>query len=271
MQTLLHYKDSYFMDDPREGTRLERKVNASLFVDDFLRDHLDTLRNGNVLEAGCGSGALLKAAGNKYPYLYFTGIDMSDERVKQAHAKFSHLQNTQAIVASIYQLPFPDNHFDFIYSRFLFEYLQDPIVAAKELYRVCKPGAKILLQDLDGQFSMYPEALPALAGVLVALGKETGFDPNVGRKLFSFAKAAGFSFVHAQSGFYHQVFGKIDDFNYELWEVKLDIALAYLKRMMGAEKAIQLKADFLQFLKDENTALFSNLFTLTFVKAVKNK
>ena len=121
MQTLLHRKDSYFMDDPREGARLEKKVNASFFVVDFLKEHLAPLRNGNVLEAGCGSGALLKAAGTKFPYLCFTGIDMSDERVKQANAKFIELQNTEAIVASIYQLPFPDNHFDFIYSRFLFE------------------------------------------------------------------------------------------------------------------------------------------------------
>ena len=53
------------------------------------------------------------------------------------------------------------------------------------------------------------------------------------------------------------------------FELKLDIALGYLKQMMGAEKAAKLKVDFLKLLRDKNTVLFSNLFTLTFVKDEK--
>jgi ubiquinone/menaquinone biosynthesis C-methylase UbiE len=266
MQTLLHHKDSYFMDDPREGKRLERKANAGYFVEKFLKAHLDKLPNGIVLEAGCGSGAFLDILGRNYLNLSFTGIDISEDRVKQANTKLTGLKNAGAVVESIYHLPFPDNHFDFIYSRFLFEYLQDPVAATKELYRVCKPGAKLILQDLDAQFTLFPEVLPGLAGILAALKDETGFDPNVGRKLFSFGKTAGFSFLNAETEIYHKVFGKIDDFNYELWDIKLDIAVEYLKRMLGREKAEQLKKDILNTLKDENTVIFSNLFSVIFEK-----
>jgi SAM-dependent methyltransferase len=165
-------------------------------------------------------------------------------------------------------LPFPDNHFDFVYSRFLFEYLQEPVLATKELYRVCKPGAKILLQDLDGQFTIYPQVLPRLAEILMTLRDQTGFDPDVGRKLFSFGKAAGFSFLNAETELYHKVFGKIDDFNYGLWDLKLDIAVQYLKSILTEEKAMNLKTGILNTLKDEHTVIFSNLFTVTFGKPV---
>ena len=45
-------KDQYFMDDSREGGRLEKKVNAGGFVDKYLKEHLDNFSNMKILEAG---------------------------------------------------------------------------------------------------------------------------------------------------------------------------------------------------------------------------
>lgn len=268
MKNLLVSKETYFMDDPREGERLEKKVNAQQFVDKYLKEHLSSISHGVILDAGCGSGALMNTLARNYLNHAVIGVDISDDRINQANAKISDLKSSKAVMASIYDLPFPDNYFDFIYSRFLFEYLIEPIKATKELYRVCKPGGKIILQDLDGQFTFYPEVLPELAEILAVLKKQTGFDPNVGRKLFSFGKAAGFSFLNVKTELYHKVFGKIDDFNYELWHLKLDIACNYLKRMFSNELAEKMKTDILGFLKDENTVVVSNLFTMTFIKPV---
>jgi hypothetical protein len=147
----------------------------------------------------------------------------------------------------------------------LYEYLQCPIIATKELHRVCKPGGKILIQDLDGQFTFYPELSPELEGMLTTLKQRTGFDPDVGRKLFSIGKSAGFSFVNIETEMYHNVFGKIDDRNYELWNLKIDIAFGNLKRMVG-ENAKKLKIEILESLQNENSVMFSTLFTITFEK-----
>ena len=63
---------------------------------------------------------------------------------------------------------------------------------------------------------------------------------------------------------YHQYFGKIDHFNYELWRLKLDIAFKNVQHIFnGAE---QLKTEMLQALQDENSVMFSYLFTVTFKK-----
>ena len=128
------------MDDAREGERLARKVNGDEFVEKFLKKEIDNLPVANILEAGCGPGVFLQVLGRNYPGNSIIGIDISDDRIEQANKKLTGLPNAKAIKADICQLPFPNNYFDLIYSRFLFEYLKDPIMASKELYRVCKPG-----------------------------------------------------------------------------------------------------------------------------------
>ncbi len=265
MKKAFDVKEQYFMDDPREAGRLEKKVNGSEVVDKYLRKHIDDLQGAKVLEAGCGPGVFLRVLANLYPGFSITGVDISGHRIEQANLKLSGLKNAVAIQADIYKLPFPDDHFDFIYSRFLFEYLQYPVAAAKELYRVCKPGGKLLLQDLDSQFTFYPELGAQLKNMLQILKQRTGFDPDIGRKLFSVGKLAGFSFADIESEMYHKVMGQIDEFNLGLWNLKLDIALNGTS-FISAEQAGKLKAEMLRSLLDENTVMFSNLFTLTYKK-----
>lgn len=267
MKDQFQISNNYFMDDPQEGKRLEKKANPEVFVERYLKSHLDSLAQGAILEAGCGSGAFLNVLGRKYLNHSFIGIDISDERVAQANTKVADINNAEASRGSIYKLPFPDNYFDFIFSRFLYEYLQEPLIATRELFRVCKPGGKLLLQDLDGQFTLYPEVVPELEQILQVLKQHTSFDPNVGRKLYFFGKSAGFTAIDAEVEVYHKIFGRIDDFNYSLWSLKLEIAAKYLQQLLNnKEKAEQLKNQLLEALRDENTILFSNLITTTFIK-----
>jgi SAM-dependent methyltransferase len=265
MKKTSKHKGKYFMDDPREGERLERKVNPNQFVHNYLKRHLDCLSGGMILEAGCGPGAFLSVLGNMYPQHTITGIDISEDLIEQADARLLDITNAEAIQADIYNLPFADNSFDFIYSRFLFEYLQYPVEATKELYRVCKPNGKILLQDLDSQFTFYPEISIELKEALNTLNSETGFDPNIGRKLYSIGRLAGFSFLTVETEMYHTFFGKIDDFNYDLWVLKLDIAGKNLKPIL-LEKTERLKNEMLESLQNEDSIMFSNLFTMIFEK-----
>jgi ubiquinone/menaquinone biosynthesis C-methylase UbiE len=265
MKKSVDVKDRYFMDDPREAERLERKVNATEFIEKYVKRHIDHLREANILEAGCGPGVFLQKLANLYADHNITGIDISEHRIGEANKKLAGVKNARAIKADIYQLPFPDNYFDFIFSRFLFEYLRYPVAAAKELLRVCKPDGKILLQDLDNQFTFYPELSPLLTNALQALQEHTGFDPDIGRKLFSIGRNAGLECINIENEMYHKIFGRIDDFNYKLWDLKLDIAFNNTK-FIPVDNAQKLKTEMLQSLQDEKTIMFSNLFTLTYKK-----
>ncbi len=52
-------------------------------------------------------------------------------------------------------LEFPDNHFDYVFSRAVFEHIYDVPLACKELYRVLKPG---------GIADIRPHLYPSLSG-----------------------------------------------------------------------------------------------------------
>ena len=46
-------------------------------------------------------------------------------------------------VVDAHSMPFADNTFDFVYSLAVFEHLHSPWIAAKEIFRVLKPGGKV--------------------------------------------------------------------------------------------------------------------------------
>jgi SAM-dependent methyltransferase len=59
--------------------------------------------------------------------------------------EYSIWKNTD-IVSDAHSLPFKDNTFDAVVSFNTFEHLSNPELAAKEIFRVLKPGAKLILQ-----------------------------------------------------------------------------------------------------------------------------
>jgi ubiquinone/menaquinone biosynthesis C-methylase UbiE len=260
---------SYLMDDPREAKRLAAKVNPTEWIDKYFAPYLCSARR--VLDIGCGPGVIAAEIASRYANLEIVGIDFSAERIQEAKNHFAHLPNARAQRAEASALPFADDDFELIYCRFLLEYLPDPVAAIGEMVRVCKPCGTVLLQDLDGQLLWhYPqddELERDLQAVVEALSK-TGFDPFVGRKLFSYAKAVGLVDVKVRTDSYHLIAGKIDADNFKLWELKLDIALPAAAKVLGSQQAAQaLKQRFLQYLLREDSLTYSVVFTVVGTKS----
>lgn len=255
----------YLMDDRREAKRLADKVDASQWVSTHFIRHLKS--DSQVLDVGCGPGALAAEIARRIPQGSVTGLDASADRLSEAQRNFTELNNAQTKLGEATALPFDNESFDFVYCRFLLEYLPEKERAIAEMVRVCRSNGKVLLQDLDGQLLWhYPEepALQAdLKRVLAALGR-TGFDPFVGRKLFALARGAGLADIELQAESYHLFPGRIDEHNFRLWETKLDIALPAVAKVLGSVTAAEgLKARFLNYLQREDTLTYSVLFTVT--------
>ena len=64
------------------------------------------------------------------------------------------------------------NQFDFAYARLLFQHVSDPIGAAKEIWRVLKPGGKLIINDIDDElFGPLQPPIPELSLVVERFGQ----------------------------------------------------------------------------------------------------
>jgi ubiquinone/menaquinone biosynthesis C-methylase UbiE len=255
----------YIMEDPREAMRLELKVDPHAWVQKYVAGRIRA--GAEVLSVGCGPGVIVRELCTLDPSIRATGLDISEDRVQEA--KQRNRQNAQAnfVRGDAQAMHFASNSFDLVYSRMLLEYLKDKEGAVREMVRVCKRGGTVLLQDLDGQLLWhYPEdplVQDTVEKVVRALGT-TGFDPFVGRKLFSLAYRAGLKNIDVQVECYHLIAGQIEPAILEQWGLKLEVAQAQLARLLGSEnEAREQSLRFLDYLRRPDTLTYSTVFTVT--------
>jgi SAM-dependent methyltransferase len=114
------------------------------------KNHFGALPTGRLLDFGCGAGGFMAAvltAG-----LDGWGVEVDDEREAQfnsiADANFPEWKNRFELYEGRF-LSFPSNHFDGIYSWFVFEHVTDPQTSLREITRVLKPGGTLYIQAED--------------------------------------------------------------------------------------------------------------------------
>jgi len=255
----------YIMEDPREAARLEAKVDPEAWVQKYMARHIAP--GMEVLSVGCGPGVILRAVCALHPSLRGTGIDISPDRVTQAVRRNRENPRLKFVCGDAHAMQFPAESFDLVYCRMLLQYLQKKERAVAELVRVCRPGGRVLLQDLDGQLLWhYPEdptLQRAVEKAMAALG-DTGFDPFVGRKLFWLARKAGLEKLHVQVDCYHLIAGEVAPDIRKQWELKLEIARPQMTRVFGSEaEAKAYSRRFLEYLSRPDTLTYSTVFTVT--------
>ncbi len=264
---------NYIMDDPREGQRLLDKVDAASWISKYLEEHLQDARR--VLSVGCGPGVFLRELAAIRPNAEFIGVDLSAERIHEGEARLRGVPNARIQIGDAQALPFEAGSFDFVFCRFLMEYLPDKQHAVEEMVRICRDGGKILLQDLDGQLLWHspedPELQQTIERVVSRLAT-TGFDPFVGRKLFNLCFQAGLAEIKVQIDPYHLYAGSIAEEQLDLWQTKLEIAKPQVKKVLGSdEAAAKYSEQFLAYLRRPDTLTYSCLFTVLGTKPARSK
>lgn len=93
-----------------------------------------------VLDVGCGDGSAY-AENLVESGIEVHGVDISDVAVEEALSR-----GVKAVRASLDEpLPFPDGHFDAVICIDMILHLLDPEFAVQEMYRVLKPGGRLLI------------------------------------------------------------------------------------------------------------------------------
>jgi len=105
-----------------------------------LESELPDWRDKEILDAGCGTGSILKQLGNPAKNV---GVDLAPEAVSFCRQR--GLTNVQQ--ADICALPFVSASFDVVVcsSVLYHQWVKDPAVAVRELHRVLRPGGLLLL------------------------------------------------------------------------------------------------------------------------------
>ncbi len=115
-------------------------------IQPFMRDLVgfDLFPGKRLLEIGCGLGTdLLQFARGG---ALVTGVDLTPASIELVKACFAlHGLPVHAQVADAENLPFEDNAFDVVYSFGVLHHTPDTQKALDEVYRVLKPGGKIIL------------------------------------------------------------------------------------------------------------------------------
>lgn len=97
-----------------------------------------------VLEVGVGTGINFPL----YPrHCTITGIDLSAKMLEKAEARIIRkgLRNCRVAAMDAAAMTFPDNSFDVVYAPYVISVVPDPVKVAREMYRVCRPGGRIVV------------------------------------------------------------------------------------------------------------------------------
>ncbi len=97
----------------------------------------------SLLDAGCGSGGMLAALRQRFPQAELSGIDAFERGVELTADRGLDARLT---VASVHELPYPNNSFDFVLSLDVWSHADvDDALAAHETLRVLRHGGRLIL------------------------------------------------------------------------------------------------------------------------------
>jgi SAM-dependent methyltransferase len=145
-------------------------AGATVLASELLIEAVNVRPGDRVLDAACGSGNALIAAGRRFANV--TGLDFAPAMLEQARqrAEVERIR-AQFVEGDLEAMPFPDGDFDVVLSAFGAMFAPDQQRTADELVRVCRPGGHIGLASwtADGAlgrlFTIAARYIPATPGV----------------------------------------------------------------------------------------------------------
>ncbi|TDE13503.1 methyltransferase domain-containing protein [Jiangella asiatica] len=175
----------------------------------YLRDHL--VPGAQVLDVGCGPGTITAEMATLVAPGRVVGVDSSAEVIDAARPQLTAAAgpavtatgggpgpvaagNLDFVAGDATSLAFADASFDVVHAHQVLQHVPDPLAVLREMGRVCRPGGVVAARDSDYSGMTWYPLLPGLSEWLDlyrTLARQNGGEPDAGRRLLSWARAAG--------------------------------------------------------------------------------
>lgn len=216
---------AYLMDSQREAGRLLLKSEA-----DTTRHQLQLTGLTNTmhcLDAGGGAGFVTKIMSE----LVGSGghvvlADASEDRLASAREYTQECSNISFLQTNLEKIALDSQTMDYVFCRFVFEYLEQPDAVFEELFRLVKPGGRLVVGDLDNNILSHYPLDPSLEGqynqIVQALINKKLWDPFMGRKLYKYFYDHGLEDVQVHLIPHHLFYGEIQEKDARNMELKIE-------------------------------------------------
>ena len=207
------------------------------------------LRDGMaILELGSGPGFVTEQLLHAFPNSTIVALEIEPAFLawSQAYLQRQTSGRLQQIEGSVMEIPLSDKSVDFVLGRYVFQHLQDPVGAAKEVVRVLKPGGKLVVADMDAEiFGALEPPIPSLPAIFQKYCNVRKINWKIARQMPRIMRAVGLESIDLESIAFHS-----DDVGLDLLVRHFDPArfefLVDQGRISGGEM-LELRAAFERF------------------------
>jgi ubiquinone/menaquinone biosynthesis C-methylase UbiE len=114
----------------------------------LMLDQSQVQASEDVLDVGCGPGIVACAFARRARRV--TATDLTPAMLARARelAVRERVENIQLEIADMERLPFADDSFSVVVTRYTFHHLLEPVAALREMIRVCRPGGRVMVVDV---------------------------------------------------------------------------------------------------------------------------
>ena len=255
----------YAIHTDEECERLEAQALLA-GVSDHVR-HIPAQPGTRILDAGCGSGSMAREIAKAAPGSIVVGIDLRDKYVDYARrrAEAEGLRNLTFETGDVRELPFADGAFDIIWTKYLLQWVADPMRAMHEFARVLKPGGLLVSVNFDGFAVTNEPPDPAIQPIAEFVFNGL-VDPFIGRKMAGMSRDCGLIDIDVkmETDRVFTVIGKIDLERRRNWEIQWSGARARTAELLGSEALADAFIEkFIAYQDRPDTATYCTLYIVS--------